>query len=41
MDQGKLEVVKQKMARVNINILAISELKWKGMREFNSDDHYI
>ena len=39
MDQGKLEVVKQKMARVNINILAISELKWTGMGELNSDDH--
>ena len=41
MSQGKLEVVKQEMARVNINILGISELKWMGMREFNSDDHYI
>ena len=41
MDQGKLEVVKQEMARVNINILGISELKWTGMGEFNSDDHYI
>ena len=41
MNQGKLEVVKQKMARVNINILEISELKWAGMGEFNSDDHYI
>ena len=41
MKQGKLEVVKQKMARVNINILGISELKWAGMGEFNSDDHYI
>ena len=40
MNQGKLEVVKQEMARVNINILAISELKWTGMGEFNSDDHY-
>ena len=40
-NQGKLEVVKQKMARVNINILGISELKWTGMGEFNSDDHYI
>ena len=40
MNQGKLEVVKQ-MARVNINILGISELKWTGMGEFNSDDHYI
>ena len=41
MNQGKLEVVKQEMARVNINILGISELKWTGMDEFNSDDHYI
>ena len=41
MSQGKLEVVKQEMARVNINILGISELKWAGMGEFNSDDHYI
>ena len=41
MKQGKLEVVKQKMAIVNINILGISELKWTGMGEFNSDDHYI
>ena len=41
MIQGKLEVVKQEMARVNINILGISELKWTGMEEFNSDDHYI
>ena len=41
MDQGKLEVVKQEMARVNINILGISELKWTRMGEFNSDDHYI
>ena len=41
MDQGKLEVVKQEMARVNINILGISELKWMGMGKFNSDDHYI
>ena len=40
-NQGKLEVVKQKMARVNINILGISELKWTGMGEFNSDDHCI
>ena len=39
--QGKLEVVKQEMARVNVNILGISELKWTGMGEFNSDDHYI
>ena len=41
MSQGKLEVVKQEMARVNINILEISELKWSRMGEFNSDDHYI
>ena len=41
MNQGKLEVVKQEMARVNINILGISELKWTGMGEFNSDDHYV
>ena len=41
MNQGKLEVVKQKMARMNINILGISELKWTGMGEFHSDDHYI
>ena len=41
MNQGKLEVVKQEMARVNINILGISEQKWTGMGEFNSDDHYI
>ena len=41
MNQGKLEVVKQEMARVNINILGISELKWTGMGEFNLDDHYI
>ena len=41
MNQGKLEVVKQKMARVNVKILGISELKWTGMGEFNSDDHYI
>ena len=41
MNQGKLEVVKQEIARVNINILGISELKWTGMGEFNSDDHYI
>ena len=40
-NQGKLEVVKQEMARVNINILGISELKWTGMGEFKSDDHYI
>ena len=41
MNQGKLEVVKQEMARVNVDILGISELKWPGMGEFNSDDHYI
>ena len=41
MDQGKLEVVKQEMARVNIDILGISELKWTRMGEFNSEDHYI
>ena len=41
MNQGKLEVVKQEMARVNVNILGISELQWAGMGEFNSDDHYI
>ena len=41
MNQGKLEVVKQERARVNINILGISELRWTGMGEFNSDDHYI
>ena len=41
MNQGKLEVAKQEMARVNISILGISELKWTGMGEFNSDDHYI
>ena len=40
MNQGKLEVVKQEMARVNIGILGISELKWTGMGDFNSDDHY-
>ena len=40
MNQGKLEVVKQEMARVNINILGISELRWTGMGEFNSNDHY-
>ena len=39
--QGKLQVVKQEMARVNIDILGISSLKWTGMGEFNSDDHYI
>ena len=41
MNQDKLEVVKQEMARVNINILGISKLKWTGMGEFNSDNHYI
>ena len=41
MNQGKLEVVKQEMATVNINILELSELKWTGMAEFNSEDHYI
>ena len=41
MNQGKLEVVKQEIARVNIDILGISKLKWTGMGEFNSDDHYI
>ena len=41
MNQGKLEVVKQEMTRVNIEILGISELKWTGMGEFNTDDHYI
>ena len=41
MNQGKLEVVKQEMARVNIDILGIGELKWTGMGEFNSDNHYI
>ena len=41
MNQGQLEVIKQEMARVNINILGISELKWAGIGEFNSDDHYI
>ena len=41
MNQGKLEEVNQEMARVNINILGISELKWTGMSKFNSDDHYI
>ena len=40
MNQGKLEVVKQEMARVNIDILEISKLKWTGMGKFNSDDHY-
>ena len=41
MNQGKLEVIKQEMARVNTDILGISELKWTGMGEFNLDDHYI
>ena len=41
MNQGKLEVVKQEMSRVNVDILGISKLKWTGMGEFNSDDHYI
>ena len=41
MNQGKLEVAKQEMARVNVNILGVSELKWTRMGEFNSDDHYI
>ena len=41
MNQGKLDVVKQEMARVNVDILGISEIKWTGMGEFNSDDHYI
>ena len=41
LNQGKLEVVKQEVARVNIDVLGISELKWTGMGEFNSDDHYI
>ena len=41
MNLGKLEVIKQEMARVNVNILGISELKWTQMGEFNSDDHYI
>ena len=41
MNQGKLKVVKREMARVNINVLGISELKWTGMGEFNSNDHYI
>ena len=41
MNQGKFKVVKQEMARVNVNILGISELKWTVMGEFNSDDHYI
>ena len=41
INQGKLDVVKQEMVRININILGISELKWTGMTDFNSDDHYI
>ena len=41
INQGKLEVVKQEMARVNVDILGISEQKWTGMGEFNSDDHYV
>ena len=41
MNQGKLEVIKQEMARVNVDILGTSELKWTGMGEFNSDDHYF
>ena len=41
MNQGKLEVVRQEMARVNVDILGISELKWTGVGEFTSDDHYI
>ena len=41
MNQGKLEVIKQEMARLNIDILGISELKWTGMGKFNTDDHYI
>ena len=41
MNQGKLEVVKQEMARVNVDILGISKLRWTGMGEFNSEDHYI
>ena len=41
MNQGKLEVAKQEMARVNINIFGVSELKWTGMGEFNSGDHYV
>ena len=41
MNQGKLKVVKQEMARVNVDILGTSKLKWTGMGEFNSDDHYI
>ena len=41
MNQGKLEVIKQEIARVNVNVLGISELKWTGMGEFNSDEHFI
>ena len=41
MDQGKLDVIKQEMARVNVDIQGISEIKWTGMGAFNSDDHYI
>ena len=41
MNQGKVEVVKQEMARVNVDFLGINELKWTGMGEFNSDDHYV
>ena len=41
MNQGKLEVIRQEIARVNVNVLGISELKWTGMGEFNSDDHYF
>ena len=41
MNQGKLEMVRQEMARMNVNILGISKLRWTGMGEFNSDDHYI
>ena len=41
MNQGKLDMVKQEMVRININILGIRELKWTGIGEFNSDDHYI
>ena len=41
MNQGKLEVVKQEMTRVNVNILGVRKLRWTGMGEFNSDDHYI
>ena len=41
VNQGKLEVIKQEMAKVNINFLGVSKLKWTGMGEFNSDDHYV